>query len=47
MKIALTKPKHGNGKYKRNSNCFSSKTLASCYWAGFIAADGTIVKKSS
>lgn len=28
--------------YTRNNNAFSNLTLESCYWAGFIAADGCI-----
>ena len=29
-------------KYKRDSSVFSKKTLNICYWAGFIAADGSV-----
>jgi len=31
-------------KYKVNSNFFSTYTPKSCYWAGFIAGDGCIIK---
>ena len=33
-------------KYSCNENYFSEKSLQSCYWAGFIAADGCIVDKT-
>lgn len=36
------KYKHGSRKYKLNENIFSTYNPESCYWAGFIAADGTI-----
>lgn len=37
----------GKLKYTRNDNYFSKPTIENCYWAGFIAADGSIEKKSN
>jgi hypothetical protein len=34
--------KHNGAKYHLNENAFSAQTPESCYWAGFLAADGWI-----
>jgi len=39
------RPKAASRKYGLNENSFSKITLESCYWAGFIAADGNIYNK--
>lgn len=40
------KGKHPNSRcrspFKFNENCFAGYSMSSCYWAGFIAADGNI-----
>lgn len=33
-----------NRKYERNDNYFSVPNLENSYWAGFLAADGGIIK---
>lgn len=36
-----------SGRYSYDINFFNEYTLQSCYWAGFIAADGALIYKGS